>query len=176
MAASWERLRSLAGRIKNRRRILENEAEGLKRPEDRRVFTIGFSGKTRSELMRILRENRVRRLLDVRWFPGSPHRPDVSKNNLAAACRENDIDYVHLKHLGAPPELRKRYKDGLAFDEFMDLYARYIAKRKERLEELAGLAGAKASVLFCAEREWRECHRSELARILERHGFLPVHL
>src|SRR5205823_11801138 len=48
-----------------------------------RIYTIGHSTRQLDELIRLLREHGVKRLADIRRFPGSRRYPHFSRESLA---------------------------------------------------------------------------------------------
>ena len=128
----------------------------------RRIFTIGYEGATQPELIAALRKAGVERLIDVRAVPLS-RKPGFSKNVLAAGLAEADIDYVHLKALGTPPEGREAARKG-RFEEMERIYAAQLDTPEAAVQaaQLVDLAGEKPSALLCFERDPAHCHRTPL--------------
>lgn len=139
------------------------------------IFTIGHSNRTIEEFIRLLRENGVERVIDIRTIPKSRHNPQFNEDVLAAALRAKRIGYVHLKKLGG---LRHARADSVnlgwhntSFRGFADYMQ--TEEFEQGLERAMKLAEAKPSALMCAEAvPWR-CHRSLVADGLMVHGF-PV--
>ncbi len=124
-----------------------------------RIFTIGYEGTTQPDLIAALKAAGVERLIDVRAVPLS-RKPGFSKNVLKNGLAEHDIDYVHLKALGTPPEGREAARKGRH-----DVLERVYAGQLELPEAIAqsammlDLAAEKPSALLCFEREASACHR-----------------
>ena len=127
-----------------------------------RIFTIGYEGATVGEFIAALANAGVERIIDVRALPLS-RRPGFSKSPLKAALQEAGIEYVHLKALGTPAEVRAAARAGRHSD-LERIYAgqlelpEAIAQSAEMLE----LAREKPSALLCMEREPAHCHRTLL--------------
>src|SRR5881398_1824034 len=65
-----------------------------------RIYTIGHSTRSLEELVSLLREHGVKRLADIRRFPGSRRYPHVSRDALEVSLPERGIEYVHIPELG----------------------------------------------------------------------------
>src|SRR5579864_2231050 len=64
------------------------------------IYTIGHSTRTLDELIRLLRENGVARLADIRRYPGSRRYPHFSREALSKSLPEDGIAYEHFEDLG----------------------------------------------------------------------------
>jgi uncharacterized protein (DUF488 family) len=65
-----------------------------------RIYTIGHSTRPLDELIGLLKEHGVRRLADIRRFPGSRRYPHFSRESLANSLPKAGIEYVHVVELG----------------------------------------------------------------------------
>jgi uncharacterized protein (DUF488 family) len=138
----------------------------------RRLFTIGYEGKTQAELLDGLAQAGVELLIDVRAVAAS-RRPGFSKTALANGLRERGIDYLHLRALGTPADGRQAARAGRVA-EMRAIYAGQLETPEAALamEQALAKASARPSALLCYEREAPDCHRSMLAdRMVEREGF-----
>ncbi len=127
-----------------------------------KIFTIGYEGAIQAELVHALREASVERVIDVRAVPLS-RKPGFSKNVLAAALKEEGIDYVHLKALGTPPDGREAARKG-RMDELARIYGAQLdtPEAAREAECMIALAEEKPSALLCFERDPLRCHRTQL--------------
>lgn len=139
------------------------------------LFTIGYSGHTPESLMSVLKDARVKQLLDVRSVPRS-RKPGFSGKALRATVEAQGIAYVHLPKLGAPRELLERKKGGAEMADIAPAYAKHLAGQRGALREAASLARKTPSVLLCLEKDASECHRGILAKRLAKEGFRVEHL
>src|ERR1700674_6055720 len=64
------------------------------------LLTIGHSTRRIDELLALLAEHAVEKLIDVRRFPGSQRHPQFSREALAASLAAAGIEYVHEPDLG----------------------------------------------------------------------------
>ena len=141
-----------------------------------RIYTIGHSTRSLDELIGLLGEHGVQRLVDIRRYPGSRRYPHFSRENLATALPEHGIEYVHVPELGGrrkplPDSPNKAWRN----EQFRG-YADYMST-SEFAEALDGvLTSTKTTALMCAEAvPWR-CHRNLVADELTRRGHEVVHI
>jgi uncharacterized protein (DUF488 family) len=145
---------------------------GTRRKRLSRLFSVGYEGRSIEELVDVLRSHGVELLVDVRLNAIS-RRPGFSKRALAAALGAVDIDYLHERSLGNPPENRQNFRAGQEFAR-----QRYIRRmRREGRDALARLADEvreRPTALLCVEREDISCHRTCIAEHLVEHGAAEV--
>ena len=140
-----------------------------------RVRTVGHSTRTLEELVSLLKEHGVTRLVDVRTVPRSRHNPQFNRDTLPDALRAAGIAYVHMPGLGGlrhpradSPNTAWRNDSFRGFADYMQTPQFAIS-----LEELMALARREPVALMCAEAlPWR-CHRSLIADALLARG-IPV--
>ncbi|WP_423792100.1 DUF488 family protein [Methanocaldococcus indicus] len=155
--------------------VLEN-MEYLDILDGKTIYTIGYERRSIDEFIKILKDNQIELVIDVREIPLS-RKKGFSKNKLKEILTEHGIGYVHLKFLGTPKELRDKLKSGkISFIEFMDEYLSHLDKNIESLKELLRYAVEYRSVLMCYEKDWRKCHRSIIAKELGKIDFKVVNL
>lgn len=140
------------------------------------LFTVGYEGRTPDELARLLRENGVALVADVRELPLS-RRKGFSKTALAARLAEDRIGYVHLRALGSPRDVRHAYRDeGGGYEAFARAYAAHLDTVPSEVDRLGALARAAPTALLCVERQAEDCHRGILVERLAPRGFRRVDL
>jgi uncharacterized protein (DUF488 family) len=133
-----------------------------------RIFTIGHSTRTADELLALLRAHGIRRLVDVRRYPGSRRHPQFSRELLSAQLAAAGIEYVHATELGgrrsAQPESANDAWRSTAFRGYADHMA--SAEFQAWLERLITWAAGSDTAIMCAEAvPWR-CHRQLIADAL----------
>ena len=131
------------------------------------LYTVGHSTRSLDEFLSVLRAHGIRRLVDVRRFPGSRRYPHFGREALAAALAEAGIEYVHEPALGG-----RRESEALADSPntawrsaSFPAYADYMGTSafREALERLLAAARATPTTVMCAEAvPWR-CHRQLIA-------------
>ncbi len=144
-------------------------------PPEIRIRTIGHGTREIGEFLEILREEKIRIVIDVRSIPRSRHNPQYDRETLAAALAASGIGYTPMASLGG---FRKPSKDSpnggwrnqsfRGFADYMltEAYAMAVKEVEERSRR-------EILVLLCAETvPWR-CHRSLIADTLTVDGY-PV--
>jgi len=130
----------------------------------RRLFTLGYEGRTLDDFLGTLKRAKVRRVVDVRKLPLSRRR-GFSKTKLSQALGAAGIEYVHLKNAGNP-HLDLRHD----VERCLQAYRRYIDAHPEVIEELEQLTGSTRAALLCVEAKAESCHRSILVDRLDKRG------
>ncbi len=141
-----------------------------------RIYTIGHSTRSLDELIALLSASGIKRLADIRRYPGSRRYPHFSRESLAAELPKRGIDYVHMPELGGRRAPAKDSpNDALRNAQFRG-YADYMGTSEfaEAVERLLAMDGPVA--IMCAEAvPWR-CHRGLVADDLVRRGVEVVHI
>jgi uncharacterized protein (DUF488 family) len=129
------------------------------------VWTIGHGTLAAEALVALLRSVPIRRLVDVRSFPGSRHNPQFGREKMERWVPEAGIDYRWLRDLGGrrrpSPESRHvalRHEAFRAYADHMDTPA-FAAG----VDELLELAAAEPTAVMCSESVWWRCHQRLLA-------------
>lgn len=146
------------------------------------LLTLGHGTLDVDGLLELLRAAGVRRLVDVRRFPGSRRDPSVGRDSLSARLPAAGIGYRWDERLGGrrrlppgqPPEV-----DGWWRVAAFRAYAAHTRTEEFRtgLAELLGEAREAATAVMCSETVWWRCHRrlvSDAAVLL--HGVDVRHL
>ena len=158
-----------------KKRMLERKgSKGTKMlvAESTRINAIGYEGATIERFLSCLKDNQIELVIDVRANPISRKR-GFSKTALRANLASVGIDYVHFPILGIPSRIRKDYDD---IYELLDYYDEHILTRpevQEAAEQVAQLCRERTATIMCFEANPRLCHRSRLARYVERRFDLP---
>jgi uncharacterized protein (DUF488 family) len=139
----------------------------------RTIFTVGHSNKPLEDFLGLLRAHGIRRILDVRRFPGSRRWPHFGAASLSKSRAAEGIGYAGLPGLGGRREPREdsphtawRVAAFRGYADFMDTpdFAAGLADAER-------LARETPSSLMCAEAlPWR-CHRSLIADALVVRGW-----
>lgn len=139
-----------------------------------RLFTIGHSNHTFEHFARLLLQNGVTAVADVRSTPHSSYNPHFNRDALSGSLKEAGIAYVFLgDELGArrlEPECYRGDRVDFAYTSRSPLFERGLKRVAEGLK-------AYDIALMCAEKEPLECHRSALiCRYGERRLGRPGHV
>ncbi len=126
-----------------------------------KLYTIGYKGKTVEQVEKMLLENGVEYLIDVRYFPFSRWQPQFSEKNLRKYFENSKIKYVSMPDFGIEP--KKKYE--MDRKELLADYKKTMRKelKKHYLIFNYALGGA---CLMCLEKDPNECHRSVLAELM----------
>jgi len=140
------------------------------------IYTIGYEGRTISNLIDILQKHGIQLLVDVRELPLS-RKNGFSKTALRDHLNKAGIEYISIKELGTPKEIRHDLRDkAINWQKFKELYIEYLDKHMDAVKRLEELAKTKPTAIMCYEKDWRVCHRSIIAECLEKDGFEVIHL
>ena len=135
------------------------------------IFTVGHSTRTEDEFLEILRAHGIRRLVDVRRYPGSRRHPQFSRESLERTLPAHGIAYEHVPALGG----RRTAAPGSGNQAWRSASFRAYADYMGTAEFENALAGVLAAAdtptaIMCAEAvPWR-CHRQLIADVLVAHG------
>jgi uncharacterized protein (DUF488 family) len=145
------------------------------------VFTIGHATRPIGELIGLLRQNAVERLVDIRAVPRSRTNPQFNTEALPEPLAAAGIGYTHLKALGglrhhakgAPPSSNTGWRNE-AFRNYAD-YAMTPAFR-DGLGRLCEMARDERCAIMCAEAVWWRCHRRIVSDYLLARGIEVLHI
>ena len=140
------------------------------------IFTIGHSTRSIGEFIELLNAQGIAEVVDVRSIPMSRYNPQFNAETLKESLNKEYIGYERIEKLGG---LRRANKDSinlgwhnLSFRGFAD----YMSTQEflEGLDELIKIASLKKTAIMCAEAvPWR-CHRSLIADVLAKKGWLVL--
>jgi len=136
-----------------------------------RVLTLGYQGRSLSEVLEIVERSRVNRVIDVRQNPWS-RKGGFSSGELGEALAAVGIHYTPLPGLGCTRASRHALWHGGPTEGFLTEYRQKLAEHPEALAELIHWAEASKSLLLCLERDPARCHRAVLGERLRAAGFL----
>jgi uncharacterized protein (DUF488 family) len=144
------------------------------------LYTIGHSTRSFDEFLALLRAHGIRRLVDVRRFPGSRRYPHFGQAALAAALPEAGIEYVHEEALGGrrEAEAAEDSPNRAWRSASFRAYADYMASDAFRgaLDRVLGAARETPTAVMCAEAvPWR-CHRQLIADAAVARGWRVLHV
>jgi uncharacterized protein (DUF488 family) len=130
---------------------------------DRRagVTGVGYEGRDVDEFIRLLRQDGVTMLIDVRLTPISRKR-GFSKTVLSAALADAGIVYEHMRELGNPKWNRAGFAGSPAeLGAARGLYVQRLDHDEAHgcLDRIAGAAQRSMVAIMCFEADERRCHR-----------------
>ena len=143
------------------------------------VYTIGHGTRTSDELITILRAAGIKRLVDVRRFPGSRRNPQFAGEALERNLPEYGITYdwqgetlggrrsrnENSRHPALRNDAFRSYADHMDSDDFT-----------RALDDLIETAQQEPTAVMCAETLWWKCHRRLIADALHVRGCEVIHL
>lgn len=145
------------------------------------IFSIGHSTHTKEEFLKLLDDADIMMLIDVRAFPGSRKFPHFHKDQMSVWLPEANIDYLHIKELGA-----RRNKSKIVDNEVNDAwnnrsfhnYSDYTLQEEFQagLKKLKEQATNKAVAYCCSERHPARCHRLLISNWLSLNGWTVHHV
>jgi uncharacterized protein (DUF488 family) len=130
------------------------------------LFTVGYQGRAIDEFVRLLLDQSVEVVIDVRLRPSS-RRPGFSKTPLAASCAEAGIHYQHERDLGTPADILDAFRKTGIYH--WDDYVTHLDSHPEVLNDAIELASDLSTCLVCFEADPMECHRRFVADRIARH-------
>jgi ParB family chromosome partitioning protein len=164
-----------------KRRLSEDETRKMLRWFQKdTIYTIGYAGRDWKDFLKILKDNNIELLLDIRESGESRYKPEFNESVLKRSLEEQGIEYERRPELGVPFEVRQPYIDGLlSWDCFKQWYNWSIRGRKlegkvrDLLPELVERLKSKRSCLMCEEMypkpkgaQRHYCHRDILADMI----------
>ncbi|MGH8150971.1 MAG: DUF488 family protein, partial [Steroidobacteraceae bacterium] len=122
-------------------------------------FTIGHSTRTLAELIGLLREAGVERLVDVRTVPRSRTNPQFNADTLPQGLEPAGIGYRHVAALGGlrghrrgAPSSPNDFWENASFRNYADYAA--TAAFRDGLATLRDLGARQQCAIMCAEAVW----------------------
>ena len=142
------------------------------------IFTIGHSTHPLAEFIRLLQDNGVTLVADVRTVPRSRHNPQFNRETLPLELNEARIGYIHFPELGGWRRPRPDSVNLGWHSPGFRGYADYMATREFALNlaALAALCRRNLVAMMCAEATPYRCHRSLIADALTVQGLKVEHI
>lgn len=138
----------------------------------RTIYTIGFTKKTAEEFFNILRNEGIKRIIDIRLsniyqISGFTKRKDLeffTKELLGG-------EYIYLPELAPNEEIREIYDKEKDWDKYTKMFLNLMKKRqvskKMKIWQNLGYFD-DIFVLLCSEPSASECHRSIIAALVKK--------
>ncbi len=131
------------------------------------LYTIGYESKNIDDLISQLKSHGVSTLVDVREFPISRKR-GFSKTVFSEYLNKNGIEYIHLKKLGSPKNIRKELKKNKDYFSFFERYLEYVQLHKNIINDLYKIILEKNCCIMCYEDLPSKCHRKIICDEIEK--------
>ncbi len=122
------------------------------------VFSIGHSNRAYSEYLKILKNNEIDIIVDIRTYPRSRFCPQFNRKKLDEMLSIEGIEY----------QFRGDNLGGLGENE----------NYEETIDELVELVRTGKNVcVMCSEKDYKQCHRYEmLTPSFEKRGVEIIHI
>ena len=134
------------------------------------LYTFGYEGQSVESFLDTLKEHAIECLLDVREMPLS-RKKGFSKTALRNHLESNNIQYIHLRELGSPREIRNKLKETKDYKRFFKAMEDHLSGEEETIAEAHRTVLKRVTCLLCFEKSSEQCHRSLVAqKIKERDG------
>lgn len=144
-----------------------------------KLHTVGHSNRSLEQLVALLHAHGIRRLVDVRRYPGSRRHPHFRRRALETSLPAAGITYdwrgealgghrspqPDSPHVGWQESSFAAYADHMETEEF-----------QRALEEVLAEGGNTPTAVMCAEAGWEHCHRRLIADQATVWGAEVVHL
>lgn len=168
------KLPSASAKRQAENKLIWNEA---RHSDSALFFTIGYTGRRLEEFLGLLESNRVRTLVDIRQYPVSMYRPEMSKANLKRAVEDREMIYAHFPQLGVPRDIRAKAMETGTRDVIWEWYDQHIVAQYVRRNLHRFFNTLEHPVaLMCVEVDPQECHRHRLSLALEARGLTSFDL
>ncbi|MCH7963954.1 MAG: DUF488 domain-containing protein [Bacteroidetes bacterium] len=126
----------------------------------KKIFTIGYEGRSIDEFIDLLKSQKVDLLIDVRIRANS-RKTGFSKTKLKDKLKENNIAYEHHKNLGTPQSLMQVMRKEGHYS--MEVYGEYLDDNSEIITDFLSQLNKPSIGLMCYESNALQCHRSVVA-------------
>jgi ParB family chromosome partitioning protein len=140
------------------------------------IYTIGYEGKTIEQFIKLLKDNGIEQLIDVRLSAESQFKADFNKEILQRELTREKIKYIHRPDYGVSYEWQNPYKDGAIPVECFEKYYRWHVKKELGADFPVFVKNIKETgktALMCMEKTAKPtkdqkltCHRSILANLM----------
>jgi len=135
-----------------------------------RLLTIGHSNHSVEKFVRLLEDNGIELLVDVRTAPYSRYSPQFNKESLEATLPRHGMEYAYAgKYFGGRPSDPACYKSRALPAEGTDYLHEVdypeVMKREwfvKGIDRLLELADQQRTAIMCSEEDPAACHRHHL--------------
>jgi uncharacterized protein YeaO (DUF488 family) len=132
------------------------------------LFTIGFAKKGAEEFFSILKDKKIKKLIDIRESNTNIYAGFTMKQNLPFFLRNIlDIEYIEMKILAPTKEIRKIYHEDKLnnWHYYEDAYINLLNERD--IKSAINKSILDRAVLLCSEPTPEKCHRRLAAEYLK---------
>jgi uncharacterized protein (DUF488 family) len=132
------------------------------------IFTLGFHTLTLVDFIRLVKEQDVFRVIDIRSQDMiDSNRGKFSPRQLKAILKNINIDYVHLPEVGMSEEVKLRAKsNGTKVDLIKD-YIGKLSQDKNTLKKIISLFSDDKVLILCFEENAEMCIRKPFSDLVK---------
>lgn len=140
----------------------------------RMIYTIGHSNINSESFISILKQFKIKSVIDIRSSPYSKFVPHFNRENIKKTFKENNIRYIFLgDYIGGKPKSKEYYKEGKVDYDLIVKSKRY----KKGIDKIIELNKNSDLVLMCREENPYNCHRHHLiTQTLLKYGLEVTHI
>jgi len=138
--------------------ILESYGEPVEETlNDNCIYTIGHSNHTIEKFIKLLKENNIELVVEVRSTPKSNYSPHFNKSNLVYSLQKNGIEYMDRgKFLGGRPDDKSVLnEEKKIIEDKIEMKSWY----QDGIKEIISLSKNTRLSLMCSEENPLNCHR-----------------
>ena len=129
------------------------------------LFTIGFTQKSAEKFFKLLTDNNVEKLIDIRLNNKSQLAGFANARHLPYFLKLHNMEYEYRPELAPSKELLNGYKDkSINWEEYIKVYNKILVDR-DVLKNIS-IAEWDNSVLLCSEPIAKQCHRRLIVEYL----------
>jgi len=134
------------------------------------LYTIGFTKKSAEQFFELLKENKVKKLVDVRISNSSQLAGFAKGKDLAYFIKQIcGIPYEHITDFAPSKELLdKWHKQEVSWAEYETIYTSMLKERD--ILRRYGIKQFDSACFLCSEETPEQCHRRLLAEYLQKHS------
>lgn len=142
-----------------------------------KIYTIGHSTRELKSFIKILLDNRIKCVVDVRSYPFSRVSPQFNGDSLKKSLVKYGIKYYHVTKLGGRRRATTNMHKSIRSPGFAG-YADYMMTNdfKIGIRILKRIARKCKTVYMCSEALWWRCHRRMISDRLFYDGWQVYHL
>lgn len=149
------------------------------------VYTIGHSNVHTSQIIALLKENKIEILIDVRSSPYSHYASQFNREPFLSLLKDNNIEYFFAgNYLGGRPPDPTCYKNGVIPEgkvDYLHIVDYPVVMTKDfflkGIQIVIELSQQSRICLMCSEEDPAQCHRHHLiGRYLTQQGIEVLHI
>jgi len=133
------------------------------------LYTIGYEGRGIQQFINLLQEYQITRLIDVREIPLS-RKKGFSKTGLQERLAKEKIEYVHIRALGSPREIRHKLRLDSNYAAFFEAFKNHLSQNLGSVADIYQYLTDGINCIMCFESHPERCHRSTVAQKVKEHG------